>query len=825
MSEIVEKTKKIVRRDNVATKEPNDMKHNVDHRKDGNNERPNAERSSERFNNRSNTERSSSERSSERFNNRSNTERSSDRSDNERPRTERSNERPNTERPSSERSSDRSDNERPRTDRSNNERPNTERSSERFNNRSNTERSSDRSDNERPRTERFSDRSDNERPRTERSSDRFDNERPNTERSSERSDSERDVNQSQDSSSSDMRRPQSEKGRFDRSKDGNNGRNDRNSFSRNRPNDNWVDRPKRDNLRNEQPLIDAPSEKKPRMNLDESANHAGLKMVALAGAEEIGMNMTVYSYEYENGQKANILVDCGVAFENLPGAGVVMPDVRKLKELGLKIDAIILTHGHEDHIGAIPYLYDFLKVPMYATPFTCGLIAKKMSYIKKKDYQLEMVQLGDTRKVGPFTIKWIAAAHSIPDNSMLAIEVEGIRVFHTGDWKLDPDPIIGRVIDHESIIAFGDKGVHALVSDSTNIHEAETANSEGDVAASLVRLVKGTTSGRFVLTCFSSNVARVKSCMDAARAAGRKVLLLGTSLKKSTEVASDLGYLDDDVLVDEDEANSLAPEKLMIVSTGSQGEMNSALWKMANKLRTAGSVLERGDTLVFSARVIDGKQNDVRTIINQLVERGIRVMHPWNSKASCIHASGHPGKPDIAQLLKWVRPNYVIPVHSEAEHRISHIAFAKEQGYKAFNLRNGMVVKIGQDVISKVGTMMCDRLAYDGNRLVDLTSEIFKQRKSMNDNGMIVISVGLKNKKPTCILTNYGVYDKDSDIKRGLALSKQLRFDIERMLGAFSVSDFTHQDSMIKKKISEVARNTIWNQIKKNPLIACHIVG
>jgi len=551
-----------------------------------------------------------------------------------------------------------------------------------------------------------------------------------------------------------------------------------------------------------------------------------LRMVAISGTEEIGMNMMLYSYEYKNGKKYTILVDCGISFADLPGANVIMPNLYLLKQNGVKIDAVLLTHGHEDHIGAIPYVYDCLKVPMYATPFTHGLIDRKMKFIKKKDYLLEMVKCGETRNFGPFKVKWIATAHSIPDSAMLAIEVEGIRVVHTGDWKVDPNPVVGSVIDHQSLIEFGKKGVHALVADSTNIHETETSNSEGDVARSLKELVKNTKTGRFILTCFSSNIARVHSCIEAAKEAGRKVLVLGSSLKRSIEVATELGYVNDDWFVDEDEASQMSPSDLMIISTGSQGEENSALWKMANKMRTAGSVIEKGDTIVFSARVIDGRQHNVRAIINQLVERGVRVLHPWNSKSSCIHASGHPAQPDIAHLFDWVRPKCVIPVHSEAEHRISHIAFAKSKGYKTFNLKNGVVISIG-DEIQKLGILHCQRMAYDGNRLIGYESEVFKQRRTLNDNGVIVVSVGMKGRKPSCVVTSYGVYDKDADInhKKALTYSKQLKIDIERVLAGFASSDLTSQENIIRKKVNEVIRNAVWLQIKKNPIISCHIVS
>lgn len=553
-----------------------------------------------------------------------------------------------------------------------------------------------------------------------------------------------------------------------------------------------------------------------------------LKMVAVSGAEEIGMNMALYSYDSADGSKFTILVDCGISFDSsYGGAQVVMPDLVSLIEQGLKVDAIILTHGHEDHIGALPYLYETLDVPMYATPFTCGLIERKFGYIKLKDYALEKVNCGETRQIGPFSIKWIATTHSIPDSAMLAIEAGDIRVLHTGDWKLDPDPIVGPVTDHESLIAFGKKGIHALIGDSTNIHEEETANSEGEVAESLKKLIAGIKTGRVVLTCFASNVARVKSTIEAAKLAGRKVLILGTSLKKSIEVSVELGYLNDDGLIEEDEAKDLSPDQLMIICTGSQGEENSALWKISNKLRTAGSALEKGDTIIFSARVIDGRQHDVRRIINQLVERGVRVMHPWNSKDSCIHASGHPARPDIAQLWKWTKPNCVIPVHAEAEHRISHIAFAKEKGYRTHNLRNGHIIEITPDEIIKLDVLHHDKLLYDGNRLIPDHSEVFKQRKEMYNNGVVTVSCYYKNKKQVSIVTSYGLYDNNVDrhLKSVQSLSRLLKYDIERVIKKYSMQDFAQQENAIRKEVVNVAKTVVNRQIRKNPVIVCHILG
>lgn len=546
-----------------------------------------------------------------------------------------------------------------------------------------------------------------------------------------------------------------------------------------------------------------------------------LTVVALSGTEEIGMNMTVYTYE-ENGEKFSIMVDCGVAFENLPGASVSMPNLNVLDEMGIKISAIIITHGHEDHIGAIPYLLDKLQAPIYASPFSSELIKRKLEYIRKKNYKIEIVGKGDVRDLGPFKIKWIHATHSIPDNSMLAIDASGIRVLHTGDWKDDPDPLLGMTTDFESIKKFGDKGVHALISDSTNIHQSNPAVSEQQVADSLKNLVMSAKEGRFVLTCFSSNVARIKGCFEAAKAAGRKVLVLGSSLKKAVEVSYELGYLSNELLVSDEEANRIQPKHLMIISTGSQGEENSALWKMANEMRTAGSVLEKNDTLVFSARVIDGRQHSVRKIINQLVERGVRIIHPWNSNTH-IHASGHPSLPDVNKLIDTVRPNYVVPVHCEAEHRVSHIAFAKSKGYKAFNLRNGVIIEIGKEEIIACDRFKTSKVVLDGTRLISENSDVFQKRRELNESGMISIAIASKNKKLISNLYNIGVFDDDVDVNAKSTLTKQLKYEIDRLLIA-NMQDFIKNVPVARKKLVSLVKRFIWNAIRKDPLVNIQVL-
>jgi ribonuclease J len=553
------------------------------------------------------------------------------------------------------------------------------------------------------------------------------------------------------------------------------------------------------------------------------SNERKITVVPLGGADEIGMNMTLYIVEHD-GQKRCIMIDCGVAFEDLHGASVAMPDIKSLDEQNIKVEAIVLTHGHEDHIGAIPYLYDLLECPIYGTPFTMKLVRKKLEG-KKDVSKLHEVNCGERRNIASFDIEWISVTHSIPDSAMLRIEANGVRILHTGDWRLDDNPIVGSLTDKKRIAELGHENISAMICDSTNIHEEESAASEGEVAESLANLVKNTKSGRFVLTCFSSNIARVKSCIDAAKMAGRKVLIMGGSLVRNLEAAVALDYVDENDFMVDGDVKSYKPEQLMVICTGSQGEYNSALWKIANKVKNSGGILEKGDTLVFSARIIDGKQLTVRRIINNMVERGVKVLHPWNSKDSTIHASGHPGQPDIAQMLDWVKPRCVVPVHSEAEHRVAHIAFAKSKGYDAFNVRDGVAIDIYADKIVASGKFSHGKLVYDGNRLVQSTNKIFQERADLAQGGVVCISLGVKQKKLQSLIRTFGIDDgekeseEDVNKKKKFSFRQKLRQDIERSVSQYSSSDFKFLREEIIKKARDAARNSAWNQLKKNPVI------
>jgi ribonuclease J len=605
--------------------------------------------------------------------------------------------------------------------------------------------------------------------------------------------------------------------------------------------------------------VDTIKNQKKSHAISEKLNASNIMMCAVSGSEEIGMNMTVYSYE-SNKKTFTVLVDCGTNFMEVIGATVVMPDLPALIDKGLKIDAILITHGHNDHIGAIQYLHKYIpEIPIYAPPFACKLIEKQFKEMTARGYktplQLHYVELGSTLQFGPFSVKWVATTHSIPDSAMLAIEATGwpeenikqedrVRVLHTGDWKIDPDPIIGKHFDAEGLAEFGKRGVHALVGDSTNIHQKNRARSEGEVAASLCELITKTKTGKFVLTCFSSNVARIKSCIAAARVAERKVLLLGTSIKKSIEAAQELGYIDDKDLatfVNEESIDTLDANQLLIICTGSQGEENSALWKMANRMRTIPCSLDKGDTVVFSARVIDNRQTAVRNVINSFVGHGVRVLHPWNSQDSVIHASGHPAQEDIKELLGLIKPRCVIPVHGELEHKAAHINFVtkldiegKKDRIEGVNVSNGEMIAITQTSIVRLDKhLKCNRLIYDGARLISDKSQIFTQRKDISENGIIVLSIAYRGTRSHTMMSTFGLFDRvminpsqeeESQSKPQRDLSKELKSEITKWIKKYTQQDFTQQGSAAKRELVNFTKKWVNTNIGKNPYIACHVL-
>ena len=438
-----------------------------------------------------------------------------------------------------------------------------------------------------------------------------------------------------------------------------------------------------------------PNDSSPPKGLDQ-----GLWFVPLGGSGEIGMNLNLYGCDDQW-----IMVDLGVTFgdESIPGVDVVMPDPDFIAERKDKLLAIVLTHAHEDHLGAVAYLWDRLECPVYATPFTAEFLRRKLPETGiDKLVELIEVPLGGKLNIGPFDLEYITLTHSIPEPNALAIRTPHGTVMHTGDWKFDPDPLIGEVTDFTALEALGDEGVLAMVGDSTNVFSEGEAGSEADVREALTEVI-GKCTGRVAVGCFASNLARVESIARAAEANGRHVSLAGASLWRVTATARQTGYLVDDIIFYEaEDAAHLPGDKVLYICTGSQGEPRAALNRIAfGSHRDVG--LEEGDTVIFSSRIIPGNEKAILKLQNQLARMGVEII---TARDAPIHVSGHPARDEMRKMYQMIRPHTAIPVHGEHLHMRAHAALAKEcQVPQALLVENGSTVRLapGDPVVAGEG--------------------------------------------------------------------------------------------------------------------------
>src|SRR3974390_2090515 len=404
-----------------------------------------------------------------------------------------------------------------------------------------------------------------------------------------------------------------------------------------------------------------------------------LVFAPLGGIGEIGMNLSIYGFG-DGRRRQWVIVDCGVSFaseEHLPGVDLILPDIRYLLEERRNILALVLTHGHEDHMGALLDLWPRLKVPIHATPFTAALFeARRASEPGAPEIPVKTVPMGWHLTLCPFDIDFINVAHSIPESNALAIRTPAGTVLHTGDWKIDPTPLIGGPTDAAKLSALGDEGVLALVGDSTNAIRDGRSPSESDVAKTLADLIR-TAPRRVAVTTFASHVGRLRAVADAARAADREVIVVGRAMERVVQVARETRYLDG---VQEfrgvESYGYLPPEKVVALCTGSQGEPRAALARIAED-EHPDVALSRGDRVIFSARPIPGNEKPIARGINGLIRQGVEVI---TDRTHLVHASGHPRRDEIADLYGWVKPEIVIPVHGEALHLAEHAGLAKKLG-------------------------------------------------------------------------------------------------------------------------------------------------
>ena len=465
-----------------------------------------------------------------------------------------------------------------------------------------------------------------------------------------------------------------------------------------------------------------------------------LLFLALGGSGEIGMNVNLYGCDGKW-----LMVDLGMTFsgKEYPGVDLVFADLDFIEERAKDLLGIVLTHGHEDHIGAVPYFAEELGVPLYATPFTADLVMRKLEEAGIAN-QIEVNVIEEDHgnlAIGPFDITYLPLAHSIAEGNALLIETPYGTIFHTGDWKLDEEPIIGEPTTQEELTELGDEGILALVCDSTNVFNPQASGSEGAVYRGLMDEVKRHKGKRVLVTTFASNVARLHTLGEVARETGRQLCVAGRSLDRIIAVAQDNGYLEDfPDPVDFDTAMALPRGEVMIVGTGGQGEPRAALARIADKSHPLELV--SGDVVLFSSRQIPGNEIAIGVIQNKLAERGIVMV---TDRQEMIHVSGHPGRPELQALYDWLRPDILVPVHGEMRHMQEQARLGRSHGIgEAVVQKNGDVIRLAPGRPERIAQIEAGRLVLDGDLIVPANGDSITMRRRLSRDGLVMVALDHK---------------------------------------------------------------------------------
>lgn len=470
--------------------------------------------------------------------------------------------------------------------------------------------------------------------------------------------------------------------------------------------------------------------------MTESSND-DFAFVPLGGTGEIGMNFNLYRC-----RERWLAVDCGIGFAGpaFPEAEILVPDPGFIAARRAALLGLVITHAHEDHIGAVAHLWPRLRCPVYATPFAAAMLRRKLAEAQLlAEVTLHIVPPGGEIDLAPFRLRLIPVAHSIPEAQALAIETPAGLILHTGDWKLDPTPLVGPPTDEAALAALGERGVLAMICDSTNAMVEGHSGSEAEVRRNLAALIRDMT-GRIAVTCFASNVARIESVALAARAAGRSVALVGRSLRNLDAAARASSYFATlPPFLSEDAAEEIPDDNLLLLVTGSQGEPRSALARIAADTHPRIAFGE-GDTVLFSSRVIPGNERAIGLVQDNLVRRGVRVM---TEADHMVHVSGHPARDELRRLYRLVRPRYAVPVHGEWRHLTAHAELAREMGARPILIEDGDVITFGPGEPAVNESVPVGRFAVDGKRLVPLAGVVMAARRQMLRDGVVVASLAV----------------------------------------------------------------------------------
>ncbi|MCC7274866.1 MAG: ribonuclease J [Alphaproteobacteria bacterium] len=541
-----------------------------------------------------------------------------------------------------------------------------------------------------------------------------------------------------------------------------------------------------------------------------------LHFLALGGAGEIGMNLNLYGY-----RGRWLMVDLGVTFgdDETPGVDVIMPDIAFIEERRDALAGLVLTHAHEDHIGAVQYLWPRLQCPVYATPFTAALLRRKLADTGLADLPITVIPMEGAFSVGPFDLELITLTHSIPEPNAVVIRTGQGTILHTGDWKLDPDPLVGPVADEAALKALGEEGVLALIGDSTNALREGEAGSEGEVRGALLSLAQRC-KHRVAVACFASNVARLQTLVDVAEATDRHIALVGRSLWRIVGAARETGYLDrDQKFLDDREAAWLPRDRVLLVCTGSQGEPRAALPRIARGAHPQVT-LEAGDACIFSSRIIPGNEKPIARLHDDLIKRGVEVL---TERDHFVHVSGHPCRDELVRMYQWVRPQLAIPVHGEHRHLVAHAELARScQVPDALVIGNGDLVRLAPGKAEIVAQVPFGRLALEGEALLPLEGPSMRTRQRIANHGAVVATLVLHGDGRTAAPAQVaapGLYDPETDGPELQALSRAATAALDRL----SARD-RRDDAAVEAAVTTAIRRYVREGRGKRPTTSVHLV-
>lgn len=547
------------------------------------------------------------------------------------------------------------------------------------------------------------------------------------------------------------------------------------------------------------------------VNLEKYADK--LMFLPLGGTEQIGLNLYMYHY---NGKW--LIVDFGLGFadEHYPGVEVLVPDISFIQKNRKNVLGLVLTHAHEDHIGALQYLWGEINLPIYASKFTATVVKSKLSESGlAKKCTINEIKPNSRFKVGDFEVEFIGLTHSIPEMNGLMIRTPKGNIFHTGDWKFDDEPVIGKTSNIDALKRIGDEGVLAMICDSTNIFSEGHSGSEGSLVDSFKKLFAGQ-KHLIVVSSFASNIARIHTIAKAAQLSGRKVALSGTSLWRMYEAALDCGYLDDlDSFIKTRDISRYNKKDLLVIATGCQGEPRATMAKLSRE-EHPDFKLSKDDLVIFSSRIIPGNEKKIFRLFNKFCKRGIEVL---TEKDHFVHVSGHPAREEVSHMYSYVRPTIAIPMHGEPMHIHEHSKFAKEHGAKfALHVENGYLIDLNAEKPTVLGKLTTEVMAVDGNFVIPASSEIMSLRRKMRDNGAVFVTCifdkqGKLVKDPTIIAP--GSLDSLEDKEYFAMLKEQIKESISMHKKNYTAN--------LEDKIRSIINNFYKSEINKQPKIFIQI--